>query len=127
MLCKPARPQSPKTLCPITMTHEVNDIDKAHRQILEDLNEDFLPFHDIYRTLYGFDRLIPTPEQFHSTIKLFNKIIDDKNVVCLEGPSLTPTAKSQKELSRHLNEQFENGKYDHINYAFWIDLKSNWA
>lgn len=109
------------------MTQEVNDIDKAHQQILEDLNVDFVPLHDIYRTLYGFDRLVPTPEQFHSTIELLNRIIDDNNVVCLEGPPMTPSEKTQKELSRHLSEQFESGKYDDINYAYWIDLKSNWA
>ncbi|MBK9258064.1 MAG: hypothetical protein IPM42_21670 [Saprospiraceae bacterium] len=80
--------------------------DKAIDECLSHVQIDFMPFHDVYRALYGFGKPIPTDLEFSETLNLIKVLLEEKNIICLEGME-KPTNKSTEELFDYLKMSFK--------------------
>jgi hypothetical protein len=84
---------------------------------------DYMPLHDIFRSLYGFNKLNPTQDEFDGTLELMRILLGENNIVCLVGPDMIPTEKSIPELISFLQTKFADQKYEEINYGIWFDKR----
>lgn len=93
------------------------------RICLEQLDIDFMPLHDVFRTIFGFEKLVPTENEFFQTIELVEILIANEDVICTNEIGLNFTNKSVSEIISFLTEKWKAGKYDEINYSVWFDKR----
>ena len=92
--------------------------DRAAETIcLSHLKIDFLPFHDVFRSLYGNDQLIPNLHQFDEAINLFQNLVKGYNLKVLLSLKKEITV---DEAVAILRNSYINGKYETVNYSIWI-------
>ena len=102
-----------------------SEFDERLKSCLDQINIDFLPLHDIYRTIFGFNRLTPTNTEIPVILDMISALLLKHNVICLEGPQMKPTDKSVSELLNHIQLMWTLDKYDDINYGIWFDKKDS--
>jgi hypothetical protein len=102
-----------------------NEFDKKLQLCLDHINIDFLPLNDIFRTLFGFDKLIPTVYDVPEILNIINALLTEYDIVCLEGPQMEPTKKSISDLLTYIKSMCESGQYNEINYGIWFDKKTD--
>ena len=100
---------------------QFNKFENEIRDCLNHLNVDFMPLHDIYRTIFGFEKLIPTEDEFSQTIELVRILLKNEDVFCTNEIGMNLKDKSVSEIISFLNDKWKEGKYDEINYGFWLD------
>jgi hypothetical protein len=100
-----------------------SEFDDKLKLCLEHINIDFLPLHDLYRTIFGFDRLTPSEQEIPVVLDMVIALLSN-NIICLEGPKMVPTDKCVSDLLTHIKSMWTMGKYDEINYGIWFDKKT---
>ena len=100
-----------------------NEFDDKLNECLDHISIDFLPLHDIYRTLFGFNRSTPTEQEISQVLEMIKQLLE-KNIVCLEGSQMKPTNKSVTEVLDFIKFKWETGKYEEINYGLWFDKQN---
>ena len=98
-------------------------VEKALTDCLNHMDADAMPLHDVFRALFGFN-LSPTDSTFNETLKFVIVLLTSQNIICQEGPEMTPTQKSVPELLSFLQTKWEEGKYNEINYGIWFKKKN---
>ena len=96
---------------------------KALADCLSHIEIDYLSLNDVYRSISGFSNSIPTEMEFKETLELIKLLLTQNEVICLEGPEMSPTNKSIPDLLHFLHAKWKNQEYDDINYGFWFDKK----
>lgn len=79
-----------------------------------------IPFHDIFRSLYGLQAKTPTKEEFEQSVMLFENIYNRHAVRVLKA--------MKKEIAldeavRSLRGLYSDKKYDVISYGFWLEYE----
>ena len=82
-----------------------------------------MPLHDVFRTIYGFYKTIPTEIEFAKTLELVKLLLSENNIICLEGAEMKQTNKSIADLIDFLQAKWNYQEYDEINYGIWFDKK----
>jgi hypothetical protein len=104
------------------MTNEQKTYNKAITDCLTHVESDFISLHDVYRSIYGFEKL-PTNEDINSTVKLMRVLLEKYDFICYEGPEMNPTKLKLNDLINYIQTMWNKGKYDDICYRFWFDNK----
>jgi hypothetical protein len=92
-------------------------------QCLEDLRLDYTPLHDIVRIFSGFEKLLPTEDEFLLALELLEYMINKHNVITYKGPGGPIINQPTTELMQWLKMMWYSGKYNEINYGIWFEKK----
>lgn len=92
-------------------------ITTAEAECLSQIETDFLPFHDIFRSLYGFNCSMPDQQQFDNTLALFQTLVNKHNFKIARG---LENYISLNEAIGSIREAYENKQYEAISYGIWI-------
>jgi hypothetical protein len=99
-------------------------------EIIEDclshIEEDFLPFNDVYRSIYGISKEKPSLIELQNTFELISFLLNEKNVVTIYGPEMKPSGKSTKFDLQTIQEIISNNEYQDYHYGIWFDSLDNW-
>ena len=98
-----------------------NIIDKC----LAHFEEDWAPFHDIYRNFDFKDSIFmkPSKEELLVTLELIEILMFGFGVNCLEGPEMKPFAKTNLLVMEKLHKYIQTKPYESYNYGIWFDKK----
>jgi hypothetical protein len=102
---------------------EKDKFESAINECLNHIKVDYLPLHDIFRALYGFEKLTPNKNEFEDVLRIVEYLLKEKNVVSLEGPNMMSTSKTIPELIDYLTTKRDHNEYDEINYGIWFDKR----
>jgi|WetSurMetagenome_2_1015567.scaffolds.fasta_scaffold388774_1 hypothetical protein len=102
-----------------------NRFEAAIIDCLNHIDVDYMPLHDVFRSIAGFDKLVPSNNDFMDTLDLIQILLEEKNVICLEGSSMTPTKKSTSELITFLRSKWDLNGYNEIDYGIWFNKKES--
>jgi hypothetical protein len=100
-----------------------SEFDNILKECQDHINIDFLPLHDVYRTIFGFNRSAPTEKEIPIVLDMISSLLSS-NVICLEGPKMLPTEKSVSDLVSYIKNIWTTGNWDEINYGIWFDKKN---
>lgn len=95
-------------------------------ECLSQIETDFMPFHDAFRSIYGFNILKPNNRQLHNTFELISFLMKDKDIIAVFGPEMKPSGNSNEIDLERIKKTFENQPYDNNNYVIWFDFAGNW-
>lgn len=99
-------------------------------EVVEDclghIEEDFMPFHDVFRSIYGFNKLKPNPAELTETLELITFLVNEKNVIPIFGPEMKPSGNSTKSDLNQIKEIIRNEEYENYDYGIWFDSVDNW-
>jgi hypothetical protein len=99
--------------------------ENAYRECLNQVNIDFMPFHDIYRTIFGYDKLYPTEIEFYETIELFELLISRDEIFVSNEIGIDFKNKAADDIISFLTLKWKNGGYDEFSFSVWLDVKSS--
>ena len=101
----------------------MNNLQAEIEECINHMQIDFAPLHDIFRTITNNFSDNPKTREFIKTLEVLDILLTKNSVYCLEGPKMILTKKSKNELLHHLEQEYLNGRYEEINYAFWFGIK----
>lgn len=88
---------------------------------LSQMEIDWMPFHDIYRSLFGFAKEEPNQVELEMTLRLTELLLKDYGVICLKGPEMTPFGEGIDNTIRKIRRITELEPYSSYNYGLWFD------
>lgn len=95
---------------------------KAIEECLTHVNEDYLPFHDVYRSIHGFKNATPSSEEIENTFKLFSFLVKEKGLVPILGPEMKTSNKDVEDVLHSIEEVIKSLDYEYYNYWIWLDM-----
>lgn len=95
---------------------------KAIEECLNHVNVDYLPFHDVYRSIYGFKNATPSSEEIENTFKLFSFLVKEKGLVPILGPEMKTSNKDVEDVLHSIEEVIKSLDYEYYNYGIWLDM-----
>ena len=102
-----------------------NKFKKQEQEFLWGIEEDYIPLHDMVRSFIGYNKLLPTEEEYLLTLEFIDYLMDkykDKLEYSF-GPGDVITDKTPEDLIEWLKEMWYADKYKEIHYGVWFDLK----
>jgi hypothetical protein len=93
-------------------------------ECMRHLEVDYLPLHDIFRSLFGMWKDEPDKSEFATVLKAVDELLTSRNVVCLIGKDMVLFSRPTSELLDYLRTEFDKGNYQDINYGVWFDSKT---
>lgn len=98
--------------------------ENAYEECLSQVNLDFMPFHDIYRSLFGYDKSYPTEMEFYETTELFALLLSRDDIVISKEMGMDFMDKTTDEIISFLTSKWKDGSYNEISYSVWLNVKS---
>lgn len=95
---------------------------KIEEQCIEHLGIDYLPLNDIVREFSGFDKTLPSENEFLSALEFIEYFIDKYSLKCLQGPEMREVEKSTEELINWLRDKWYSNAYDEVSYGIWFKM-----
>jgi hypothetical protein len=92
---------------------------------LDHLNVDFMPLHDVYRAIFGFEKLVPTENEFSQTLDLIRILLTTEDVIFANKIGFDFSNQSISNIISFLTDKWKSGKYDEINYGVWLDKNNS--
>ena len=93
---------------------------------LNHIEEDYLSFHDVFRNIYGFNKLKPNYTELKVTIELITFLVNERNVIPIFGPEMKPSGNSTKSDLNKIQDVIRNEDYENYDYGIWFDSIDNW-
>lgn len=85
-----------------------------------------MPFHDVFRSIYGIDTTEPSKDQLTTTCELISFLFIAKGVVAVFGPEMKPSGNTLEQDLSQIKTQIETQPYTDYNYGIRLDFKENW-
>lgn len=95
-------------------------------ECLGQIEEIVTPFHDVFRSIYGFNKMIPSMHELKQTHALISYLVLNKKVLVIFGPEMQPSAYSNKDDLKRIGKIILIEEYEKYSYGIWLDLASNW-
>lgn len=103
--------------------HPSNFINEATiRECLTHVQEDYLPFNDIFRTIYGFNKTQPSAAELENTFQLFSYLVREKGLTPIFGPEMKPSGRTIHEDLEYIHEKLKDERYEAYSYGVWLSL-----
>lgn len=92
-------------------------------KIFRSMDDDWVPLHRIVRDFMKLNKLEPTRSEFLNTLEFIKVLIDEKEIICLEGPKMTEVKGTGKEITDWILKLYEKEGYHPISFGIWFDRK----
>lgn len=90
-------------------------------ECLNHMNVDWIPFNDIYRSIFGFSNEEPTQSELEETIQLIELLLREYNVICLKGPEMKPLGDNTEDVIEKIRKMIRTEPYESYYYGLWFD------
>ncbi|NVK04417.1 MAG: hypothetical protein HWD92_06315 [Flavobacteriia bacterium] len=91
-------------------------------ECLAHVEEDYLPFNDVYRAIYGYDKTQPSKTEIENTFQLFSYLVREEGLVPVFGTELKPSGRTVEEDLEYIHKKLMDKKYEDYNYGVWLSL-----
>lgn len=100
---------------------------KSYEKIKEDIFSlmeiDWVELNKIVGYFFNSHRLEPNRDEFRKALNLIEGLIDDKEIICLEGPKMIEVKGNGKEITDWILKLYDEVGYQKINFRIWFDRK----
>lgn len=86
---------------------------------IEQMEDDYMPLHDIVREFSGYGKP-PTEDEFMNSMKFIIYLSNKYSIKFLIGPEMKEINRSLDEIIEWLIEIWLSNKYDEYNYMIWL-------
>ena len=93
---------------------------------ISQIETDFMPLHDVFRSLYGSNFRVPDQTQLNDTFELISFLLLNKSVITVFGPEMKPSGNTCEIDLKIIKETINSKPYEEYNYGIWFDFEENW-
>jgi hypothetical protein len=95
---------------------------EVENNCIDHLNIDYMPLHDVVREFSGFEKLVPSEEEFYQSMDFLENLIKKHNLKYSFGAGGELIDMPLHEFVLWLKNEWRKNAYDDINYGVWLAL-----
>ena len=94
---------------------------KMLQEVKSHIDFDYMPLDSIVDEFS--DNFRPSKKEFREALNFVSKMLDEEEIICIEGPEMKKVDGSGIEISERLWELYNSKGFEDIHYRFWFDWK----
>lgn len=100
-------------------------IEKIKTEIFRHMEIDWVPLDGIVYHFMSLQKHEPSQSEFFKALNFIKDLINDKEIICLEGPNMNEVKGDGKEITDWILRLYEEEGYHQIHHGIWFDRKEN--
>lgn len=100
----------------------MRNLEEIEKRCVEELSTDFVPLNDLVREFSGYEKILPSENEFSEAILYLEFLIKKYKLICYEGPGGRIINKPTEELIKFLTKKWQLDQYEQINYSIWFEM-----